>query len=376
MRYVDRTSVAAPDSLTSSSGIGIREHGRLKNYHDDTVPGPLDQHGVAQPKKKPSFRAYKEDDVRHALEDLFHGKCAYCETRYDLTAPVDVEHFRPKGAVEGEEHSGYWWLAATWWNLLPSCIDCNRRREQETPDCLPSLLALLNDERATRLSTMKSGKGACFPIEGVRVEQLPEGDMLGPHAAEEAMLIDPCAEDPRAHLRFMIDRRNPLGIVFPFSDVADEDGIALPLLSEDVEAVKAAAHAAGASVKGAVSIQMFGLNRLALVQERTRILRRLEILGHSVRDLSVTADRLSSLSVHGEAQHVIDDAVLKLRSTVSRLLSDVRAMAAPKSPFSELARAWIQAFTQDLAQEAVELPDEQATTAANDEEGPAAQATG
>ena len=45
-----------------------------------------------------------------------------------------VEHYRPKGEVlEGNLRlrPGYYWLAATWDNLLPSCTDCNSPRRQE-----------------------------------------------------------------------------------------------------------------------------------------------------------------------------------------------------------------------------------------------------
>ncbi|MEF9674035.1 hypothetical protein QNM99_25505 [Pseudomonas sp. PCH446] len=52
---------------------------------------------------------------------------------------MDVEHYRPKGAVsEDASHPGYWWVAMDWDNLLPSCIDCNRKRKQVTPGCRPS----------------------------------------------------------------------------------------------------------------------------------------------------------------------------------------------------------------------------------------------
>ena len=66
-----------------------------------------------------TFAAYKADDVREALTRLFRGKCAYCESRYAVTQPMDVEHWRPKGGVEEEDVDGktrlgpgYPWLAA------------------------------------------------------------------------------------------------------------------------------------------------------------------------------------------------------------------------------------------------------------------------
>jgi hypothetical protein len=78
------------------------------------------------------------------LENVFHNKCAYCETPVEGFLG-DAEHFRPKGRVrdlteddisqvvtvvdeDGAEinHPGYFWLAYHWRNLLPSCELCNR----------------------------------------------------------------------------------------------------------------------------------------------------------------------------------------------------------------------------------------------------------
>lgn len=39
---------------------------------------------------------YGHNDVRMALEKLFHAKCAYCET--PLTEGWNVDHHRPKSA--------------------------------------------------------------------------------------------------------------------------------------------------------------------------------------------------------------------------------------------------------------------------------------
>ena len=109
-----------------------------------------------------SFSYYKNDAVKARLVDLFHGKCAYCESFYSSTQPMDVEHFRPKGAVaEDDEHPGYYWLAATWENLLPSCIDCNRQRNQ---------FDVVEGE------TISLGKKDRFPIGGTRA-RTPNDDL-------------------------------------------------------------------------------------------------------------------------------------------------------------------------------------------------------
>src|SRR5215213_749615 len=97
------------------------------------------------------YAAYKKAGVIKALNDLFRGKCAYCESVYAATQPTDVEHYRPKGGVvvAGEfSRPGYYWLAASWENLLPSCIDCNRERKQDFTD----------------KASGKSGKANHFPL--------------------------------------------------------------------------------------------------------------------------------------------------------------------------------------------------------------------
>ena len=75
------------------------------------------------------FAAYKADGVAEALNEMFRGKCAYCESRIRAVHPTDIEHYRPKAAVlmgGKPEKPGYYWLAAHWENLLASCIFCNR----------------------------------------------------------------------------------------------------------------------------------------------------------------------------------------------------------------------------------------------------------
>ena len=64
------------------------------------------------------FSVYKHPSVVEALNVLFSGKCAYCESFYEKTQKMDVEHYRPKGAYYDERgqicYPGYYWLAADW----------------------------------------------------------------------------------------------------------------------------------------------------------------------------------------------------------------------------------------------------------------------
>jgi uncharacterized protein (TIGR02646 family) len=57
-----------------------------------------------------------------------HRVCAYCGT---VSSGLDVDHFRPKGAVDGDEnHGGYWWLAYDFSNYLLGCTVCNQKRKR------------------------------------------------------------------------------------------------------------------------------------------------------------------------------------------------------------------------------------------------------
>ena len=70
------------------------------------------------------FKVYGDKEVRKALKAMFHGKCAYCESRITTIYSGDIEHFRPKGG-------GYYWLAADWDNLLFACPFCNQTHTHE-----------------------------------------------------------------------------------------------------------------------------------------------------------------------------------------------------------------------------------------------------
>jgi hypothetical protein len=317
MRYVDRSIVEAPLVLTKEGRKGPNELKRAQDYFADSALGTE--------ATKVKFGAYKDDEVKALLERLFHGKCAYCESIYASTAPVDIEHYRPKGGVEDDPtHPGYWWAAMRWSNLLPSCIDCNRRRYQPSPPRSASLEELQLAELERGREMQQSGKSTAFPIEGPYVSDEAEDDAL---AEEEPLLLDPTRTDPTDHLKYHIDRRNLIGLVLP-ERVDDGNGGAEP------------------SLQGATSIQIYGLNRLGLVYERTRILRRLNLLQDVIAELSAVAEELAPPGV----QPSDEDAVLaeRLFQLVERLTDEIRAMAEPQEPYSEMVRAWIEKFKNQL----------------------------
>jgi hypothetical protein len=184
----------------------------------------------AQPENRDKafpFRRYSHRDVGTALGELFHRKCAYCESKYAPTQPVAVEHYRPKGMkmVEAEggklvpKRPGYYWLASEWDNLLPSCTDCNSARYHEFPN-----------------GRMLLGKGNRFPIKAGS----PRAENPGDEVNEVPLLLNPCDHRPEGHLEFT------------------EEGVVRPALTSSGQE----------SRMGSVSIEVYGLRRPALVQAR------------------------------------------------------------------------------------------------------------
>jgi len=114
--------------------------------------------------------------VKSALWEQQAKRCCYCERAALECAYNDVEHFRPKARADrlnGDVHTGYWWLAWTWENLLFCCPSCNR-----------------------------SAKNDAFPLEPGCVPLMAEEQ---PPSQERPSLIDPCAEDPVELIQFVFD---------------------------------------------------------------------------------------------------------------------------------------------------------------------------
>lgn len=177
MIHVDRSKFTPPKVLTDPDGRGIKETRRAIEFYAN----PANQN------KTFKFEAYSDPAVKEALNKLFHYKCAYCESFYGATQPVDVEHFRPKGAVlvNGKPQGrGYYWLAADWNNLLPSCIDCNRPRTHEIFGG----------------NAQVQGKATEFPI----VNEAKRAAIPGQEIHERRLLLNPCLDKPEKHLVFEV----------------------------------------------------------------------------------------------------------------------------------------------------------------------------
>ncbi|WP_373548258.1 HNH endonuclease [Haliscomenobacter sp.] len=129
------------------------------------------------------IRNYKHPPVKTALSKIYHHKCAYCESTITHSAPLQVEHYRPKAKLDqqdlkaGETHQGYYWLGNEWSNLLLACQNCNG----------------------------KGAKGNRFPIAGIRLLNHPSdvahySILHEAMQAEKPLLLNPEIVDPLDHL--------------------------------------------------------------------------------------------------------------------------------------------------------------------------------
>ena len=239
------------------------------------------------------FKVYSHEDVKEALTRLFGAKCAYCESRYAGTQPMDVEHFRPKGKVledDGKEVRGYYWLASDWTNLLPSCIDCNRERRQWLAD----------------LGAVRSvGKGERFPLEkGSKRAASP-----GEEKAERPLLLNPCVDEPEKHFEFT------------------EDAV-----------VRAARGAAAEMARAQASIEVYALNRSGLVEERLQLMRLLQRRTGMIESLMTIVD----------APNVPETIRTLVEDLITHEMDELRKTSEPGRPFSLMARKYVDDFRERL----------------------------
>jgi len=170
MRKVNRTLVARPEHLGRNNLARqldlIQQHFRLEYPVRMRQRAPYDADIV------------RDGEVVHALNKVFRGKCAYCEQALEQSQG-NVGHYRPISNAtsandDQESPDHYSWLAYEWKNLLLICSNCNRSKR--------NLFPVHGGRRALPMSTWKeAGKG------------------------EEAQLLDPCIDDPVAHIGFTID---------------------------------------------------------------------------------------------------------------------------------------------------------------------------
>ena len=166
---------------------------------------------------------YNHETVKNKLRKAHHGKCCFCESRFEANAAADVEHYRPKaysrqGSKAPRIYPGYYWLAYDWDNLFFCCQICNR-----------------------------SHKKNYFPLRDQDQRARNHSDDL---TLEKPLILNPGGpENPRDHIHF----------------------------HEEV--------AVGVTDAGKTTIKIVGLNRSSLGEERLRRLQELQRLRNIVHVL-------------------------------------------------------------------------------------------
>jgi len=107
---------------------------------------------------------YRHKDVKQTLVEMFHGKCAYCESKITHVDYGHIEHYRPKAGPKGRPD-----LTFEWTNLLLACGICNGGEHKS--------------------------------------DHFPE-------AAEDGPIINPCEDDPADHFFLCFDPMANLASVY------------------------------------------------------------------------------------------------------------------------------------------------------------------
>lgn len=233
-------------------------------------------------------------ELKDDLRRLSHGKCWYCETRIDRDFG-DIDHFRPKGKVEGVPgHPGYWWLAFEWRNFRFSCKLCNVKE---------------TDHEAEE-GDGKGGKGALFPLldgETYRVCCREDYEEYEDLLNENPLLLDPT------------EQRDVLLLTFA------RDGQAKPS-TQDKEAPS--------YCRADTSIRTYHLDHSRLIRERHDLFIRIQRLVRKVQRHQARWEKYRDRS----SREYSKDALEELASLISR-----------EAQYSAAARAYLKEYRKPEA---------------------------
>lgn len=168
MIYLDRSRSQAPGQLISV----------LEKYREEA----LEFFSLPDSKRSQARFTFMDIDkipeLKAAIVEEFHGKCAYTEAPIDAKSCRIIRH-RPRNGASNLDYSSdrdhYWWLAYEWRNLVPVQRQSAR------------------------------AKGHYFPVEGKRAA--PESPLSVTIKKERALLPDPSLPNPSKHLVFGTDGR-------------------------------------------------------------------------------------------------------------------------------------------------------------------------
>jgi hypothetical protein len=164
MLHIERHTVEEPSVLRSPEIE--RERARARAYYETP------ERARHQRRFEPNWKLDYSPGLLQALQQLFHGKCAYCESQL-ADWEGELDRYRPWGRAVGLDgvvaSDHYWWLPYEWSNLYLVCATCNRL------------------------------KASRFPVKGQRAKIGARSDAL---LAEAPLLLDPCIDYPNQHLTF------------------------------------------------------------------------------------------------------------------------------------------------------------------------------
>lgn len=283
MIKINKTVDTIPVSLTS---VGIKEFAEAKKQLKET--------GVV----KVDFKAYRMEDVKDKLIEVFKKKCAYCESTFLVNSPGAVEHFRPKGKAKhskgfSEKYQGYYWLAAKWENLLLSCTDCNSVRRH-----------FATGEKGK----ISMGKQDQFPLADEKLRCYRHSQDISREKAV-MFLVNPCddKEDPELFFEFTTE-----GIIKIHS-----------ALQTDFE-----------KTKSQKSIDIYALRRQELVDARKE--HYLKEIGAKILDIEKLKETLTLLPENAMA------AIQNINSQINSKLRELIKLGNPENRYSAMSKQLVK----------------------------------
>ena len=237
MIFVDHASVAVPAVLHS------KEADMARKAAQEYFKPPL----KLRRQQRFSFNPKIWVGCLKDLATLFSWKCGYCESVVDRLESANVDHFRPKSDsidLKGKSSpDGYWWLAYEWQNLRFGCEICNTNKRNQ------------------------------FPVSGKRAES--NAGLRG-LAEEHAYLLDPCSDTPDNFLQF------------------DEKGHVTGKRGVDI-AYRNRGEKYWGENRGAITVEILGLNRSELVAKRSRAFADLKKAGQNLQWTAFLAPQSESV---------------------------------------------------------------------------------
>ncbi len=219
---------------------------------------------------------------RRDLNKVFHGTCAFCESRFSADDEEDednlrVGHFRPLRFVKDSselDKDYYLWLAFEWHNIHAVCSYCDKAKRNR------------------------------FPVKGKRADFL--ASYASTNQQERRLLLDPCQDDPSKHLAYRFN-----GAVHPVT------------------------------AKGHATITVFDLNRKQLIVRRRRVIDRML---RSITDDWI-ADTPPWVFVHPGSVHSGALTQLWRRLAVELDLVPERVIRAAASRFPQELQSFLERLT-------------------------------